>query len=599
MIDSITIERFKSIQRVELPLDNINVLVGANNSGKSSILQSIQFAISIAQTTSLEEFSSTKWKNNKLSTSLTLSQIIYAPLRDVYSLGYGGSLSQDRSKAIAVRFREKDTGELAHFLLRKGRNRNLLTEIEGKTLGNQIRNFENPYSIYVPGLAGIPASEELRSEGLIRRAAVKGDANNVFRNILWLLKRTPEKWNSFIADFKDIFPALSIGIAFDQLQDEHINAHIFNNNRKLPIDAYGTGILQIVQILSYVHLYNPKLLILDEPDSHLHPNNQRIIADKLSEITTRLNFQIILSTHSRHLLDAFENYASVKWIDQGNIREQEYSFINVLMEIGALDKADILNNGSIRCVVLTEDAKTKPLETILKSNDFNLSEIDIWPYNGCTKIDTAIVVAAFVKKHAPNTEILIHRDSDYLSTDELDSVKTKAEEAGIRFFFTKGTDIESHFIDSSHLIEIHPELSVEEINTLIDESTSDNEEKSLELFIDAAVAEARMKQYSGGAQVEPGKIATQCSKNYKAQKERYRHGKRVLKSLLNKLQRLHGQRNIFISTDHLRTSDLLELRNRIWPSEGNGKVVPPAKPRASEQPVTATEANTESPVPQL
>jgi len=71
MIEKIIIERFKNIKKIELDLDNINVLVGSNNSGKSSILQSIQFAVSIAQTTSLEEFRFTKWKHNVLSTSLT------------------------------------------------------------------------------------------------------------------------------------------------------------------------------------------------------------------------------------------------------------------------------------------------------------------------------------------------------------------------------------------------------------------------------------------------------------------------------------------------------------------------------------------------
>ena len=100
MIEKITIERFKNITKIELPLDNINILVGANNAGKSSILQSIQFAVSIAQTTSLDEFKTAKWKTDKLSTSLTTNQIIYSPIRDVYSLGNGGALSQHRNQAI-------------------------------------------------------------------------------------------------------------------------------------------------------------------------------------------------------------------------------------------------------------------------------------------------------------------------------------------------------------------------------------------------------------------------------------------------------------------------------------------------------------------
>ena len=49
----ITIRRFKSIESAELVLDKINVLVGGNNAGKSSIIQAIQFAVSCAQTVSV------------------------------------------------------------------------------------------------------------------------------------------------------------------------------------------------------------------------------------------------------------------------------------------------------------------------------------------------------------------------------------------------------------------------------------------------------------------------------------------------------------------------------------------------------------------
>lgn len=53
MVKQITIERFKSIESATLDLGKINVLVGANNSGKSSVLQALQFATSVAQTAKL------------------------------------------------------------------------------------------------------------------------------------------------------------------------------------------------------------------------------------------------------------------------------------------------------------------------------------------------------------------------------------------------------------------------------------------------------------------------------------------------------------------------------------------------------------------
>lgn len=564
MIETITIERFKNIYKIELPLDNINILVGANNAGKSSILQSIQFAVSIAQTTSLDEFQTTRWKADNLSTSLTTNQIIYSPIRDVYALGNGGSLSQDKAKAMSVKFKEKGTNNSATFLLRKGRNKNLLTVIEGQTLGEQIRNLDNPYSIYVPGLSGIPAFEELKSEGLVRRTAAKGDANNVFRNILWLLNQDDAKWNAFLSDFLEIFPNLNITISFDKLKDEHLNVFITTSNKIFPIDAFGTGVLQIIQILSYIHLYNPKILILDEPDSHLHPSNQRILAEKLNDITTRLNFQIIISTHSRHLLDSFRDYATVNWISNGEINKQEYDFISVLLEIGALDKGDILNKGNLKCVVFTEDAQTQKLRTLLTANNFDLTETEIWAYEGCSKLDTAIVLAAFIIKNAPATKILIHRDRDYLSDAECEEIRVKATAAHIEILFTTGTDIESHLLNPNHINKVYPELSIADINTLIAESTDESQDKSVRNYVNAITQAALKVQYAGGAKVDNGQIAVDCLQNYQENKERFRHGKQVFKTLRNKLQQNHGQKELLIPTEDLKIQELLDIKEKIW-----------------------------------
>ncbi|PTS97175.1 ATPase, partial [Flavobacterium sp. HMWF030] len=552
MIDNITIERFKNIKKIELKLENINILVGSNNAGKSSILQSIQFAVSIAQTTSLEEFGKTKWISNKLSTSLTTNQIIYSPVRDVYALGYGGSLSQDKGKGISVKFEKFGSNDSATFVLRKGRNKNLLTEIEGKSLGEPIRDLESPYSIYVPGLSGIPPFEELKSEGLVRRMAAKGDANNVFRNVLWLLYQDSAKWEAFTIDFKDIFPKLDIFISFNKLKDEYLNVFIKSDkNRTFPIDSFGTGVLQIIQVLSYIHLYNPKILILDEPDSHLHPSNQRILAEKLNEITLRLNFQIIISTHSRHLLDSFREYAKINWISNGEIKDEAYDFVSVLLEIGALDRGDILN-GNVKCVVFTEDSKTEILETLLDVNGFNLKETQIWSYEGCSKIETAIILAAFIKEKAPQTKILIHRDSDYLDHASCQEIEQKANKAGIEIFFTIGTDIESHYLNPNHIHKIYNNLTLSQITNAINISTELVKAKSLEIFINTRNTLALGIQYSGGEKINPGKISSQCITEYEENTSRFRHGKRVLKNLKNELQQLGGQRNIISKSDHLK-----------------------------------------------
>ena len=331
MIEKIKIKNFKNIEELEINLESVNVLVGANNAGKSSILQAIQFAVSIAQTSTLEN---TWWRRNSdtLPTSLTPDQLIYTPIKNVYKLGHGGKLDIEREKAIQIEFFEKETNQKSKVLIRRGKNKNIATEIHNQILGEQLRSIDNPFSVYVPGLAGIPTYEEFRSPGILNRAAARGDANNYFRNIIYKLKTNKEKWIKFINDFNSIFPNTNIKIIFNYEKDEFIDISIESEGKSLPIDSAGTGVLQTLQILSYINLYSPKILILDEPDSHLHPNNQRLLAEKLHSLAIENDFQIILSTHSRHLLYSFEDLAKINWISNGKIVEEDINKINIFGE---------------------------------------------------------------------------------------------------------------------------------------------------------------------------------------------------------------------------------------------------------------------------
>jgi ABC-type multidrug transport system ATPase subunit len=445
------------------------------------------------------------------------------------------------------------------------------TATENSSIQKALKNLNHlthcpKIGVHFTGLAGIPAFEELKSEGIVRRAAAKGDANNVFRNILWLLKQQLLDWAAFIEDFNFIFPNLTVTVSFDKLKDEHINAYITEGKKSLPIDALGTGVLQTIQILSYIHLYRPKLLILDEPDSHLHPSNQRLLAQLLSELAKKYESQIILSTHSRHLLDAIRGDATITWISNGELRNEPYNFISVLLEIGALDKGDIINNGKTKCVVLTEDSKTVKLQTLLQANDFNLDETDIWSYDGCSKVETAIVLGAFINKNAPGTKVIIHRDSDYLQNADINSIKEKLTRAGLFSFFTKGTDIESYFLDIDHINTIYPTVQSDVIESLIGEATNELEEKSIQLFTDSAFEVKVSLQYSGGERAKAGDVALKCRADYLANKERYRQGKRVFNRLKETMQTKYGAKDLVICSKHLKTAELEAIKNEIWKS---------------------------------
>lgn len=558
VLNSVTIHRFKSLTNLTLPLGRVTVLVGTNNSGKSSTLQAIQFGVSAVQSLAL---ASTRRERRAESGTLAADQLVYTPLRAVETLAQGARLTQTAATQIEIGFQTAD-GD-AKIVVRRGKNKNLTIALSGDAaVIAQLQNLENPYSAISPGLAGIPPVEEFRASGVVRRAAAYGDANSVFRNVLYILRQDGPAWSKFQERIRRIFPDVEIDVSFNAAQDEHITATVKRAGSQLPIDASGTGILQAAQILSYIGVYQPRLLILDEPDSHLHPSNQREMVNLLQEAAEEDEFQVLLSTHSRHMLDeCIEIDAEIHWIDDGSLRESDPRRLPVLLSLGALDIGDRLKNGEVKQVVLTEDKKTRYLKAILKSSGFTTEETSIWAYEGCTNIGAARVMAAFLEDNAPGCKILIHRDRDYLSEYDVSELCRKYSSAGFKLFLTRGVDIESHFLTVEHLAMVYPQRTADEIAGLLARATYAAESKSVRVLTNARFeqAQARWDRATEARKPQAGRIAEEAKCEYDSDPERLRHGKETLKQF-NKLAEAEwdGSRDIAVPTNALRELDLME-----------------------------------------
>jgi len=561
MLESITVKNFKSIIETKIKLEKINFLIGSNNSGKTSLLQAIQFAVAVSQTTLLQEC---KWKDNNITRSILPSELVYSPLRDVSALARGGQLRQGDRYTISVEFNHKELSSTVVQIAR-GKNINILAKLFGEELGKELQSMDKPFSIFVPGLAGIPFSEEFKTQSIVRKAAARGDANNVFRNILWFLKdNDKDGWKEFINRFQEIFPEYNIEIEFDQNTDENIKAFLIKTTgtieEKVPIDAAGTGILQAIQILSYINVYKPQLLILDEPDAHLHPNNQRKLLKIITNLANEKDIQIIISTHSRHMIDEAEKLAEdckIHWFSEGEIvDEKEVDIVKVFMDIGALDKGDLLRNGYIKSVVLTEDTTDLDmLENLLESSKFDMKKIDIWSYGGCTKVESAIILAEFIRKHAPGVNILLHRDKDYLTDEEIEEFKSKVTSDLIDIFITEGTDIESYYLNSKHLAQLN-NLNEDDLEIIIEKATNERSEESKTKFTNSRYY---LNKKNGNKEIKPGDLWKECEKKYNSDNIRYRYGKGVLKSLKNLFQNTYKFQLIFKEKSNFLEDEYLSM----------------------------------------
>ena len=77
-------------------------------------------------------------------------------------------------------------------------------------------SLSEPFTVYAPGLAGVPKDERYMSPGVVRRIVARGDANLTLRNVLRMLKSNEEHWDGFLFRHQSIFPNIQINIDFDE-----------------------------------------------------------------------------------------------------------------------------------------------------------------------------------------------------------------------------------------------------------------------------------------------------------------------------------------------------------------------------------------------
>jgi energy-coupling factor transporter ATP-binding protein EcfA2 len=565
-LSSIAVRRFKRLEELILPLQDTNILIGSNNSGKSSVLQAIHFAVSVAQTAQL--LGGVNWQQDKYQLSFNPSQLLYSPVADVLTLATGGNLVEDVNKRVEVEF-TSDQGQKCTVAVRRGRNRNIAVAIEGRQLGEQLQNIQQPFSVYAPGLAGVPREELFMSPGRVRRIVARGDANLVLRNVLLMLRnQAGDGWNQFTTDLAEVFPNLKLLVSFDSDTDEYINARFtVNDGPELPLDAAGTSILQAAQLLAYVSLFKPSLLILDEPDSHLHPNNQRMLCKTITKLVAQRGFQVVLSTHSRHVLDAMRSTSRITWISKGAIvpppENEPTNLTALLLDLGALDSVDYFADGEIKYIVATEDDDPEFVKHVLWSSGFNEDETEVISYSGCTKLDSAIVLGRFLKTKAPHIRMIVHRDRDYLAQAEAEAFTQALAAHDIGAFVTDGSDIESYFVNADHLHQCNPAVSLERVRELIEAARTATKEKSIEIIVNLRTQEAFRKRNQGGQAPNHGQIAVAATNEYEANPAQMMRGKMVLGRVKSLIQAEQGANAVVLATSaHLNVQ---ALRNVVAP----------------------------------
>lgn len=457
----IQVTKFKKIDDTSVTLKALNVFIGANNSGKSSFIQGIQFAISSCQTLNL---SGAPWSKGSKTLSLDSSEFLYTPTKNIEYLYHGKKLTGSRTKKdrnwVEFAFGK---GGASRLKLSKGKNGGFTTVLNGKILGEELGSIDHPYCVYVPGIAGVPTQEKYEVPITIKKSATRGDSNNYLRNILYTISDDQARWKEFHTSVNSIYEDVKVNVSFNENKSEFIFVHVEHDGLDLPLDSVGTGLLQVIQIFAYIEYFSPKIILLDEPDSHIHPTKQKLLAGELAR-RSELNpdLKIVFSTHSRYILAALEGRANVVHFQNGKAF-QDVQESKILIDIGAADADYLFAKKNLKYIFVTEDIvdnvqeKKSFLKKFIMANGLSEDEFVLHSYEGCKKVDFAKILKGFVQKQIPTVKVILHIDRDQKIDTDRDLVKLRNDctKKEIGLFVTKYQEIESYFCTPHHISNIY------------------------------------------------------------------------------------------------------------------------------------------------
>ncbi|MGG7035935.1 MAG: ATP-dependent nuclease [Flavobacterium sp.] len=343
-ISKLKIKNFKCFDEVEIKFDpNFNLIIGENNSGKSTIFDALRL-----WQLAFQKFLKDRTNNQQSSFyasqfySFTIDDISFLRVLDFKNLFKNNSkkefeisltISDGQSEVILpILFLKTTKGQVLNFQLCKLPNQRpsvsqKLSELFKIPLGSDFKELF--LFTYINPIFLLPNTEPQYSKGYILNKLHKAKANEIIRNLLFAISPERKKIKKDSKTDKLIYIEESLkcilqieNISFSKrLEDEDSYIKIFSKNEVLntevEINQLGSGTINVLNILSVLaygdyEKFGLNALLLDEPDSHLHFNHQSRLYAHLKNVALDENKQIFIITHNSTLISQFESVLFVK-----------------------------------------------------------------------------------------------------------------------------------------------------------------------------------------------------------------------------------------------------------------------------------------------
>ncbi len=364
MLTRFTIKGFKRFRdSMTVDLEDVTVLVGANNSGKSTVLQALtlfQYCIEITR-----KFNGNGRRAEELSLAsrtIGFDEFGVLPVAHPGDLWPNGQMSQKgKQRPISLRATFANDAHV-EFQLAISFNRLSIRPI---TKGAWREAIGRGDIRLIPIFAGfLPQEEYLTPPARQDRLRLQRHGEMV-RNQRWgLQQEEPKRWDQLRALLAELFPESRIDVDFNLDIDRFLRATYRDEalRRRSDVITAGSGFHQALQILASVLTPGTALFLLDEPDAHLHARLQGQLMGILGRLAHEAPQQFVLATHSPQLMNAAPT-GSVRVCMGGravplSVQPEQ---LQLLGDLGAMDQMELVPLLLNRAVVFVENKSDRKL----------------------------------------------------------------------------------------------------------------------------------------------------------------------------------------------------------------------------------------------
>lgn len=314
ILRAISFKNFKAFEKLDLPLGQLTLLTGANSSGKSSVMQALALLRQGAESGVLFDPINPSWILNG----------------DLVELGTGGDVLHEgyAGKAYITIGLASSGGQTIQWTAKYQKDADSLsiTPVEKETidLSMTLGLFSTKSFQYIRADRVSPAVSFPRSyDASVRRGTLGslgqhttnylvefGDSQQVHPNVVHPKSSSTLLIDQVNAWLSEISPDVHISTQYlkgtDSVQLTYGyggTAGLSASNARRPTNV-GFGLTYVLPVIvAFLSAHPGDLIMIENPEAHLHPRGQTKIAELMSRAAS-LGAQVLVETHSDHVLNS-------------------------------------------------------------------------------------------------------------------------------------------------------------------------------------------------------------------------------------------------------------------------------------------------------